>query len=77
MKPVFTMGSRERDRFKILVQVVAGTLTQSASARALDISERQVCRLTADTLRRVDGALVHGLRGKRPNRSRSVAAHKS
>lgn len=63
------MSQRERDRLRVLHDLKKGTVSQVKAAELLDVTPRQVRRLFQRWLKRGDGILVHGLRGRRSNRS--------
>ena len=63
------MSERERDRLKVLHEVSEGHLTQSQGAEQLRISERGFRKLLRRFREKGDGAVVHGLRNRRSNRS--------
>src|SRR3954454_8863742 len=67
----FEMGQQERDRLKVLHEASKGQLTQKQAAAQLNLSERQIRRLTASLRKRGDRAVVHGLRGRASNRRMS------
>ncbi len=62
------MSERERDRLKILHQVETGQLKQREAAQQLGLSERGFRKLLARYRNQGDGAVVHGLRGRKSNR---------
>src|SRR5260370_14828259 len=62
------LSTKERDRLKVLHEVEQGHLKQVEAARRLRLSDRQVRRLQARLRAEGDGAIVHGLRGRRSNR---------
>ena len=62
------MSEKERDRLKVVEQVVAGKLTQSTAAEALEISERQVRRSIKRYRDDGDAGLLHRSRGQPSNR---------
>src|SRR5258708_16292912 len=62
------LSAKERDRLKVLHEVEQGHLKQVEAARRLRLSDRQVRRLQARLRAEGDGAIVHGLRGRRSNR---------
>jgi Homeodomain-like domain len=62
------LNQRERDRLKVLHEVEQKHLTQTAAAGQLNVSDRQVRRMLLRIAEHGDGALVHGLRGRRSNR---------
>ncbi len=62
------MSERERDRLKILHQVETGDLKQREAAVQLGLSERGLRKLLQRYRKEGDGAVVHGLRGRRSNR---------
>ncbi len=63
------MGTRERDRLKVLHEVEQGHLRQWQAAQQLGLSERGFRKLLRRYRGRGDRAVVHGLRGRRSNRS--------
>lgn len=63
------LRQKERDRLKVLHEVVQGHLTQAAAAEQLGISERWVRELVRRVRKKGDRAVVHGLRG-RPSKRR-------
>src|SRR6202795_3702516 len=62
------LSQRERDRLKVLHEVKQKHLSQVAAAERLKVTDRQVRRMLLRIRERGDGALVHGLRGRRSNR---------
>ena len=62
------MGTRERDRLKVLHEVEQGHLKQREAAQQLGMSERGFRKLLARYRGQGDGAVVHGLRGRKSNR---------
>src|SRR5258708_2035695 len=62
------LSTKERERLKVLHEVEQGHLKQVEAARRLRLSDRQVRRLQARLRAEGDGAIVHGLRGRRSNR---------
>jgi transposase-like protein len=67
------MSQKERDRLKVVSQVVNGTLYQWEAAELLDLTERQVRRLVRRYEREKDAGLVHRLRGRPSNRKLAPA----
>jgi hypothetical protein len=47
MEEVLEMSSRERDRYKVLSEVIEGTITQIRAASLLGVTDRQVRNLIA------------------------------
>jgi transposase-like protein len=62
------MSTKERDRLKVLHEVKQRHITQKQAAVELGLSVRWVRKLLARLGARGDGALRHGLRGRRSNR---------
>ena len=62
------LNQRERERLKVLYEVKQKQLTQVEAAERLKVTDRQVRRLLLALEKRGDGAVVHGLRGRRSNR---------
>jgi len=62
------LNQRERERLKVLYEVKQKHLTQVEAAERLKVTDRQVRRLLLALEKRGDGAVVHGLRGRRSNR---------
>src|SRR6202045_4604834 len=62
------MSSKDRDRLKVLHEVKRRHITQVQAGKELGISPRWVGELLRRMRARGDGAVVHGLRGKRSNR---------
>jgi transposase len=62
------LGTRERDRLKILHEVEQGHLKQREAALQLGMSERGFRKLLARYRSKGDRGVVHGLRGCRSNR---------
>lgn len=67
------MSLRERDRVVVLRQVSEGMLKPSRGAELLGLSARQFRRLRQRFVREGDAAVVHALRGKRPNNAKPEA----
>ena len=63
-----TLSEKERDRLKVLHEVNKGHLKQRQGAEQLGISERGFRKLLKRFRQKKDGAVVHGLRGRRSNR---------
>lgn len=63
------MSQRDRDRLAILRQVADGLVTAHRGAELLGLSPRQFRRLRRCWEDAGDAAVVHGLRGRRSNRS--------
>ena len=61
------MSQRERDVLKVMSVVLKGERTQVEAARLLRRSVRQVRRIQRRLESQGDGAVVHGLRGRRSN----------
>src|SRR5690349_6692543 len=59
------MSSKDRDRLKVLHEVRRRHITQVQAGKELGISPRWVRELLRRTRAHGDGAVVHGLRGKR------------
>ena len=62
------MSSKDRDRLKVLHEVKRRHITQVQAGKELGLSPRWVRELLRRLRARGDGAVVHGLRGKRSNR---------
>src|SRR6202049_4795189 len=62
------MTGKDRDRLKVLHEVRKGHITQEQAGKELAISSRWVREVLRRMRARGDGAVVHGLRGKRSNR---------
>ncbi|MGD0578327.1 MAG: ISNCY family transposase [Bryobacteraceae bacterium] len=62
------MSVKERDRLKVLHEVEQGHLKQRQGAQQLGMSERGFRKLLKRFRDKRDGAVVHGLRGRRSNR---------
>ena len=62
------MSSKDRDRLKVLHEVKRRHITQVQAGKELGLSPRWVRELLRRMRARGDGAVVHGLRGKRSNR---------
>ena len=62
------LSAKERDRLKVLHEVEQGHLKQVEAARRLRVTDRQVRRWQIRLRAEGDGAMVHGLRGRRSNR---------
>ena len=62
------MSEKERDRLKVLHEVEQGHLKQRQGAEQLGMSERGFRKLLRRFRLNSDGAVVHGLRGRRSNR---------
>lgn len=63
-----TLSEKERDRLKVLHEVEQGHLKQRQGAEQLRMSERGFRKLLRRFRKNKDGAVVHGLRGRRSNR---------
>jgi transposase len=62
------MSQKERDRIRVLEEVVNGRLKQRQAAKVLCLSTRQLRRITKRYRADGDYGLVHGLRGRQSNR---------
>src|SRR5260370_575309 len=62
------LSAKERDRLKVVHEGEQGHLKQGEGGRRLRLSGREVRRLQARLRAEGDGAIVHGLRGRRSNR---------
>lgn len=65
---ILEMSRRERKRLEVMSQVKAGRLRLSTASELLGISYRQAKRIWRRYQSAGDSGLVHGLRGKKPNR---------
>jgi transposase len=63
-----TLSERERDRLKVLHEVEQGHLKQRQGSEQLGMSERGFRKLLRRFRKNKDGAVLHGLRGRRSNR---------
>jgi transposase InsO family protein len=63
------LGQKERDRLKVLHEVEGGHLTQQQGAVQTRMSERGFRKLLARYRKKGDAGVVHGLRGRKSNRS--------
>ena len=62
------MSQQERDRLKILQEAKQRRIRQREAAEQMGVSQRWVRKLLARMRTRGDGAVIHGLRGRRSNR---------
>jgi DNA-binding Lrp family transcriptional regulator len=62
------MTRKDRDRLKVLHAVRKRHITQEQAGKELGVSPRWVREVLRRMRARGDGAVVHGLRGKRSNR---------
>jgi transposase-like protein len=62
------MSSKDRERLKVLHAVRKRHITQVQAGKELGVTSRWVRELLRRMRGRGDGAVVHGLRGKRSNR---------
>lgn len=62
------MTQRDRDRLVVLKKALKKLIKQSQAAKELGMSARQVRRLLKRLKTEGDKVVVHGLRGRRPNR---------
>lgn len=62
------LSEKERDRLKVLHEVEQGQRKQRQAAEQLGMSERGFRKLLKRYRDKQDGAVVHGLRGRRSNR---------
>jgi hypothetical protein len=67
---MLTLSQRERDRLVVVRQVCEGSMKLSRGAKLVGLSPRQFRRLRQRFLREGDAAVVHGLRGRRPNNAK-------
>ena len=65
---ILRMKRVDRDRLKVIHEVMKGHLIQREAGDQLGISERQVRRLQRRVEKEGDGGILHGGRGKRSNR---------
>lgn len=65
---MLTLSQKERDRLVVLRQLAAQELSVSEGARRLGMGQRHMRRLLRRFEIEGDGAVVHGLRGRRSNR---------
>jgi transposase len=65
---ILQMKRVDRDRLKVIHEVMRGHLTQGEAGDQLGISERQVRRLQRRVEKAGDAGILHGGRGKRSNR---------
>lgn len=63
------MSQQDRDRLAVLRQVQDGLLSAARGAELVGLSSRQFRRLRRRYEAEGDGAVIHGLRGRRSNRS--------
>ncbi len=63
------MSLKERSRLSVLAQVKDGKLSLAQAARVMKLSERQAWRVWKRYGQSGDAGLMHGLRGRRSNRS--------
>ena len=61
------MSQKERDRIRVLEEIVAGRLKQCEAADILHLSSRQLRRILKRYLAEGDQGLVHALRGRQSN----------
>lgn len=62
------LSQPERDRLRVLHEVKQGHLTQGKAARRMKLTDRHVRRLLLRLREQGDRAVIHGLRGRPPNR---------
>lgn len=65
---ILEMSREDRDRLKVIAEVLKGHLTQAGGGRQLGISERQVRRLTKRVREEGDAGVLHRSRGRASNR---------
>lgn len=65
---ILRMKRADRDRLKVIHEVMKGHLTQVEAGKQLGISDRQVRRLQRSVEKEGDAGILHGGRGKRSNR---------
>jgi transposase len=65
------LSQRERDRLRVLHELVQGHLQQKEAARRLRLSDRQIRRLQKRLRQEGDRGLIHRLRGRKSNRKLS------
>ena len=70
------MSQRDRDRLAVLEQVRKGLVSARRGSELVGLTPRQFRRLRRRWERKGDGAVIHGLRGQRSNRAKSVAIRK-
>ncbi|MGH8378709.1 MAG: ISNCY family transposase [Gammaproteobacteria bacterium] len=62
------MSQKERDRLKVLHEAKQRQITQREAAEQMGVTERWVRKLLARMRKKGDGAVIHGMRGRRSNR---------
>jgi transposase len=68
MKGILTMSVKERERLKIIDQVIERKLSTGEAAEVLEISTRQMYRIKGRYYNEGEKGLIHKLRGKSSNR---------
>jgi transposase len=71
MEGLLTMNSKERERLKIMDQIIEGKLSTLEAAEILKISTRQMYRIKKRYNNEGEKGLLHKLRGKSSNRGYS------
>lgn len=66
---MLTLSQKARDRLLIVHQVAEGLLTMEGAARRYGVGQRHMRRVMRRFEREGDRYVVHGLRGRRSNRS--------
>ena len=69
MKETITLNTQEQKRVMVLNRLLVGQLTVAEAAVLLNLSERQVRRLSAAYRKEGAAALAHGNRGRKPIQS--------
>ena len=67
---MLTLSQCERDRLAVLHQVGQGLIPARRGAELVGLGPRQFRRLRRAWEREGDGAVIHGLRGRRSNRAK-------
>ena len=69
MKETITLNTQEQKRVMVLNRLLVGQLTAAEAAVVLNLSERQVRRLSAAYRKEGAAALAHGNRGRKPSQT--------
>ena len=68
MDQILTMNNKERERIKVLSQIIERKMTVSEASEILEISERQGYRILKRYREQGDIGIIHKLRGRSSNR---------
>jgi len=68
MEGLLTMNTKERERLKIIDQIIGRKISVKEGSEIIEISERQMYRIKNRYIKEGEEGLIHKLRGKNSNR---------